>query len=89
MVEISRNTVKEARERREDNTGRRDGDGGGRERRRPGEDNQFQERIGGSPEKISREFTPLMAKEWGEDMRLYAKRCSNLDCLASGEQRTL
>ena len=28
----------------------------------------------------------MMAKEWGEDMRLYYKICSNPDCLALGEQ---
>ena len=31
----------------------------------------------------------MIAKEWGEDILLYAKRGSNLDYLAFGEQRTL
>ena len=85
MVEISRNAV-EDKTRREDKSGKRDGDGRGGDILRTGKDKHFKEPTGGFPQKISREVTPLMAKEWGEDMHLYAKRCSSLDSLASGAQ---
>ena len=90
-VEINSNADKttQERERGERNTGRREDNGEGGEWRRPGEDKQFKEPTGGSPEMISQEYSPLIANEWGEDMRLYAKRCSNLDSLAFGEKRTL
>ena len=40
-------------------------------------------------EKISAEFTPLMGKQWAEDMRLYIRTCSNLEILSTADQRTV
>ena len=45
--------------------------------------------MGALPDKISSEFTPLMAQDWVEDMRLYIRTCSNLNILSRAEQRIL
>ena len=52
-VKVNRNTDKatKERERRENNTGKREADGEGGERRRPGEDKQFKQPTGGSQKK--------------------------------------
>ena len=57
--------------------------------RRSHERGQFKEPTGQVPEKISREYSPLMAGKLANEMRLYIKRCANLDSLAYGEQRTI
>ena len=41
------------------------------------------------PDRISSEFTPLMAENWQGDMKLFIKTGSNLDILSTGKQRTL
>ena len=50
---------------------------------------QFKQPTGALPDKISSEFTPLMAQNWAEDMRLYIRTCSNLNILSRAEQRIL
>ena len=52
-------------------------------------DKQFKQPAGAQPDKISSEFTPLMAQNWAAYMRLYIKTCSNLEVLSAQEQRTL
>ena len=71
VVETSRNTVEEAKalQRREEKSRGREGDGRS-ERTRTEEEKQFKEPPGGSPQKISRNLTPLLAQEWGADMHL-------------------
>ena len=41
------------------------------------------------PEKISSDFTPLMAQDWPSVMRLYIRTCSNLEILSRSKERTL
>ena len=50
---------------------------------------QFKMSTGAHPERITSEFTPLMAESWEGDMKLFIKTCSNIDILSSSEQRTL
>ena len=52
-------------------------------------DKQFKQPTGAHPDRISSEFTPLMAENWQEDMHLFMKTCSNMDSLSSSEQKTL
>ena len=63
-------------------TGSQQGGGGGG-------DKQFKQTIGAHPDRISSEFTPLMAVNWQGDMHLFIKTCSNINVLSSGEQKTL
>ena len=63
-------------------TGSQKGGGGGG-------DKQFKQPTGAHPDRISSEFTPLMAENWQEDMHLFMKTCSNMDILSSSEQKTL
>ena len=50
---------------------------------------KFKQPKGAHPERISSEFTPLMAENLAGDMRLSIKTCSNFDILSSIEQKTL
>ena len=52
-------------------------------------DKKFKQPTGAYPERISSEFTPLMAENLARDMRLSIKTCSNIDILSSSEQKTL
>ena len=60
-------------------TGSQRGGGGGKK--------QFKQPQGSHPDKISSEYTPLMAQNWALDMTLYIKTCSNLEILSTAEQR--
>ena len=54
-----------------------------------GEERQFKHPQGAHSDRISSEFTPLMAQNWAALMRLYIKTCSNLEILSTDEQWTL
>ena len=41
------------------------------------------------PSRIWRDFTPLLEKERGNEMRFYVRGCSNLETLTRDEQKTL
>ena len=73
-IEKERNQeeVKKNKEDKEGGAGKRGGV-------KPEAEKQFKQPTGAHPEKISAEFTPLMAKQWAEDIRLYIRTCSNLE----------
>ena len=52
-------------------------------------DKQFKPPTGTHPDRISSEFTPIMADNWQGNMRLFIKTCSNMDILLGSEQTTL
>ena len=52
-------------------------------------ENQLKQPTGVLPDRISCNFTPLMAQDWALDIRLYVRTYSNLDILYRGKQGTL
>ena len=82
-VEEEKNKQEQTRK-REDRTITGSQRGGAREGEK-----QFKQPQGAHPERISSEFTHLMAENWAGDMRLYIKTCSNIDILSCEEQKTL
>ena len=62
-----RNSAAKAAKRSVENSSRRSGDGRS-EGPRHGEEKQFKQPTGGLPQKISQEFTPHLAQEYGDDM---------------------
>ena len=63
--------------------------GGGRVGTKQEAEKQFKQPTGVLPDRISSDYTPLMAQGWVSNMRLYIRTCSNLDILSRAEQRTL
>ena len=58
----------------------------GSQRRGGGGEKQFKQPQGSHPDRISSEYTPLMAQNWAADMMLYIKTCSNLEILSTAEE---
>ena len=54
-----------------------------------GSEKQFKQSQGSHPDRISSEYTPLMAQNWAAHMRLYIKTCSYFEILSTDEQCTL
>ena len=79
--EKNKQEQKSSREGRTVTGSQKEGGGGG--------DKQFKQPTGAHPDRISSEFTPLMAENWQGDMRLFIKTCSNMDIILSSEQKTL
>ena len=52
-------------------------------------DKQFKQPTGAHPDRISSEFTPLMAENWQGVMLLLIKTCSNINVPSSSEQKTV